>query len=167
LARLAAALGVRESRRIRGLYQFTGDDVRQRRSFADAVGHGFWMVDIHDPDGSGKTTWSNKETHPNPGTTYQIPYRILVAADADNLLLAGRCAAATHEGMAGLRVQTHCHVMGQAAGAAAAMSLDAGVRPADLDVAALQKRLIDAGVSIDLDRAESAKKREIGNPGTG
>ncbi len=154
LDRLAPALGVRESRRVLGLYQFTGDDVTRRRSFPDAVGQGFWMVDIHDPEGSGKTTWSNKKNRPEPGTTYQIPYRILVAADADNLLLAGRCASATHEGMAGLRVQTHCHVMGQAAGTAAAMSLDAGVPPADVDVAGLQRRLIDAGVSIDLERAK-------------
>ncbi|NLF07491.1 MAG: FAD-dependent oxidoreductase [Pirellulaceae bacterium] len=156
LNRLAPALGVRESRRVRGLYQFTGDDVRELRSFPDAVGQGFWMVDIHDPKGSGKTTWSDKGIHPEPGTTYQIPYRILVAADADNLLLAGRCASATHEGMAGLRVQTHCHVMGQAAGTAAALSLQADVRPADLEVADLQKRLIDAGVSIDLERVNKA-----------
>jgi hypothetical protein len=153
LAHLAPALGVRESRRVLGLYQFTGDDVTKRRAFPDAVGHGVWMVDIHDPGGSGRTTWYDKRIHPQPGTSYQIPYRILVAADKDNLLLAGRCASATHEGMAGLRVQTHCHVMGQAAGTAAAMSLDAGVSPAQVEVAELQKRLVAAGVWIDLDRA--------------
>ena len=157
LAYAAPALGVRESRRVRGLYQFTAADVVQRQSFPDAVGHGFWMVDIHDPTGSGHTTWYDKSIHPKPGTTYQIPYRMLVAADADNLLIAGRCASATHEGMAGLRVQSHCHVMGQAAGTAAAMSLAAGVRPAEVDVAQLQKRLIDAGVFIDLQRAQQAK----------
>ena len=121
------------------------------------MGHGFWMVDIHDPAGSGHTTWYDKKTHPKPGTTSQIPYRILVAADVDNLLIAGRCASATHEGMAGLRVQSHCHIMGQAAGTAAAMSLSAGVRPADVAVAGLQKRLIDAGVFIDLGRVEQTK----------
>ena len=157
LGHLAAALGVREARRVRGLYQFTGDDIRQRRSFPDAIGHGFWMVDIHDPGGSGKTTWSDKNIHPEQGTSYQIPYRMLVAADIDNLLLAGRCASATHEGMAGLRVQTHCHVMGQAAGTAVAMSLAAGVHPANVDVSDLQKRLIDAGASINLTRAKEAK----------
>jgi hypothetical protein len=58
--------------------------------------------------------------------------------------------------MAGLRVQSHCHVMGQAAGTAAAMSLSAGARPADINVPQLQKRLVDAGVLIDLSRAEKA-----------
>jgi hypothetical protein len=115
------------------------------------------MVDIHDPSGSGSTTWYEKKNHPKPGTSFQIPYRILVATDADNLLIAGRCASATHEGMAGLRVQTQCHVMGQAAGTAAAMSLTAGVYPADIAVDQLQKRLTDAGVFIDMKRVAEAK----------
>lgn len=153
---VAPALGVRESRRVKGLYTFTAADVIERHGFPDAVGHGFWMVDVHDPSGSGYTTWYDKKDHPKPGTTYQIPYRMLVAADIDNLFIAGRCASATHEGMAGLRVQSHCHVMGQAAGTAAAMSLDAGVPPAKVDVAQLQKRLLDAGVMIDMDRARAA-----------
>lgn len=156
LAYAAPALGVRESRRVRGLYTFTGADVVKRRSFPDAVGHGFWMVDIHDPAGSGDTTWYDKQNHPKPGTTYQVPYRILVATDLDNLWIAGRCASATHEGMAGLRVQSHCHVMGQAAGTAAAMSLDGDVRAAEVDVPQLQKRLIGAGVFLDLRRAQQA-----------
>ncbi len=153
----APALGVREERRARGLYTFGAEDVERRRSFRDAVGHGFWGIDIHDPEGSGDTTWSDRSTHLGPGETYQIPYRMLVAAELDNLFVAGRCASATHEGMAALRIQSHCHIMGQAAGAAAAMCLENNVRPADVDVAALQQRLITAGVLIDLDRAAKAK----------
>ncbi len=160
LAWTAAALGVRESRRVRGRHIFDAADVLERRSFPDAVGHGFWMIDIHDPDGSGYTTWYDTTTHPEPGTTYQIPYRILVADDMDNLLVAGRCASATHEGRAGLGVQSHCHVMGQAAGTAAALSLIEGVYPADIDVAALQQRLIADGVWIDEQRVRDARQAE-------
>ena len=157
---VAPDLGVRESRRVRGLYTFDAADVRQLRSFPDAVGHGFWMVDIHDPDGSGHTTWLDRSTHLEPGTTYQIPYRMLVAADIDNLLIAGRCASATHEGMAALRIQSHCHIMGQAAGTAAALCLDAGHRPADLEAAPLQKRLAAAGVWLDERRIEEARQAD-------
>jgi len=160
LAHAGPALGVRESRRILGLYTFEASDVIGRRSFPDAVGHGFWMVDIHDPEGSGYTTWYDRSIHPEPGATYQIPYRMLVARDADNLLVAGRCASATHEGMAALRVQSHCHVMGQAAGTAAAMSLEAGVPPAEVDVSRLQRRLVEAGVWIDQDRVRQAARQE-------
>ena len=142
-------LGIRESRRIRGLYIFKGADAVQRRRFPDAVGHGFWMVDVHSPDGSGHTSWYDQSRHPEPGTTYQIPYRILVSADMDNLLMAGRCASATHEGMAALRVQSHCHIMGQAAGTAATLALESRTAPVGISTRDLQKRLINAGVWID------------------
>jgi len=147
------SLGIREGRHVEGLYKFTADDIYEHRSFTDAIGHGFWMVDIHDPKGSGDTTWYDTSRHLAAGTNYQIPYRILIPKDFDNLLLAGRCASADHYGMAGLRIQTHCHIMGQAAGEAAAMSVEAQVPPAQIDVTALQSHLSAAGVWIDEERS--------------
>lgn len=151
----APALGVRESRRVQGRYTFSAADVAERRSFPDAIGHGFWMIDIHDPEGTGYTTWLDKSIHLPPGETYQIPYRILTPTAVDNLLVAGRCASATHEGMAALRIQSHCHIMGQAAGTAAAMCLNESVRPVDVDIAHLQRRLMADGVWIDQGRIAS------------
>ena len=52
-----AALGVRESRRIRGNKTLTADMVLDATKQPDAIGHGFWMIDIHDPKGTGYTTW--------------------------------------------------------------------------------------------------------------
>ena len=153
---MGGMLGIRESRRVLGQYVFDAPDVLLRRDFSDAIGHGFWMIDIHDPEGSGYTTWRDKDIHLKPGETYQIPYRMLVAREVDNLLVAGRCASATHQGMAALRIQTHCHLMGQAAGFAAAMSLDEGISPARIDVTRLQEKLRDSGVFIDADRVEQA-----------
>jgi hypothetical protein len=156
LEQTGASLGIREGRHVEGLYRFDEADILECRSFRDAVGHGFWMVDVHDPKGSGDTTWLDQKRHLEPGTSYQIPYRILVQSDYDNLLLAGRCASATHYGMAGLRLQTHCHVMGQAAGVAAAMSLDASVSPKDISTEQLQIHLRTAGVWIDDKRVQAA-----------
>lgn len=153
-------LGIRESRHVAGLYEFTENDIYGLSSFSDAVGHGFWMVDIHDPMGTGTTTWSDPKNHLAPGTSYQIPYRILVSADLENLFLAGRCASATHAGMAGLRLQSHCHVMGQAVGTAATMALDGGIAPRDVDAPRLQRKLRDAGVYIDEQRVAEARERE-------
>jgi len=79
-----------------------------------------------------------------------------VAADVDNLFVVGRCASATHEGMAALRIQAQCHVMGQAAGTAAAICLESGVRPAGVNVCELQRRLSESGVWIDLERCRQA-----------
>ena len=153
---MGGMMGIRESRRVLGRYVFDAPDVLGRRNFSDAIGHGFWMIDVHDPEGTGYTTWRNKDVHLKPGETYQIPYRMLVARDVDNLLVAGRCASATHQGMAALRIQTHCHLMGQAAGFAAAMSLDQGIPPAEIDVTKLQERLRDSGVFIGAERVKQA-----------
>ena len=58
--------------------------------------------------------------------------------------------------MAALRIQTHCHLMGQAAGFAAAMSLEQGVPPAEIDVPKLQERLAQSGVFLDPERITRA-----------
>jgi hypothetical protein len=150
---IAPAIGVRETRRIRGSFVFTGQHITSAASFPDAIGHGAWGIDIHDPKGGGRTTYDHEAHKPPPGTNYQIPYRILLPDRLTNLLVVGRCASATHEGMAGLRVQTHCHVMGQAAGVAAAACLRQGVSPRDVPIGALQRQLVDQGVWIDLARA--------------
>ncbi|GGU92659.1 hypothetical protein GCM10010260_29230 [Streptomyces filipinensis] len=48
-------VGVRETRRILGEYQLTGDDVLTARKFDDAVARGAYPVDIHNPSGRGTT----------------------------------------------------------------------------------------------------------------
>jgi hypothetical protein len=58
--------------------------------------------------------------------------------------------------MAGLRVQTHCQVMGQAAGVAAAACLRQGISPEDVPIGELQRQLVNQGVWIDLARAGAA-----------
>ncbi len=83
---------------------------------------------------------------------------MLVARDIDNLLICGRCASATHLGMAGLRIQTHCHVMGQAAGIAAAMSVSHDIDANQVDTLVLQSKLRSAGVWIDEGRIEQARQ---------
>jgi hypothetical protein len=142
------ALGVRESRRIRCRETLTGDDVVSGRSRPDAVGQGFWMVDVHDPRGSGYTTHDEHDRWLPAGRNYQIPFGMMVPVRMANLLVAGRCAGATHEGCASVRIQSHCMVMGQAAGTAAALAMRAGVAPGEVDIAALQARLVRDGVYI-------------------
>jgi hypothetical protein len=81
-------------------------------------------------------------------TYNQLPWRMLVPRTVGNLLVAGRCAAMTHEGQSAARASGGCFVMGQAAGTAAA-SLGSGSRFADVDVPALQKKLAADGVDLD------------------
>jgi hypothetical protein len=75
------------------------------------------------------------------GDYYDIPYGCLVAADVDNLFVAGRCISAEHESQASLRIQQTCMSLGQAAGTAAALSVAADTSPRNLDVTELLVKL--------------------------
>jgi hypothetical protein len=82
---------------------------------SDAIGHGVWMIDIHDPKGTGYTTYTDRDGHNMlpAGTSYHIPLRMCLTDRIPNLGIVGRCASSTHEAHASVRVQTHCMVMGQ------------------------------------------------------
>jgi len=138
------ALGVRESRRIRGLKTLTVEMVLGAVKHPDAIGHGVWMVDIHDPKGTGYTTFYDLGNHNTlrVGTSYHIPLRMCLNPQLPNLATVGRCASSTHDAHSSVRVQTHCMVMGQGVGTAAALAIATGVEMAQVNTAALQSALI-------------------------
>ena len=140
LASTASLLGVRESRRILGEYVLTGDDVLQARDFDDAVARYACWIDVHTIDPS-KPPGAYAGRGPEPGTSYAIPFRCLVPRTIENLLVAGRCFSASHEGLASARMMPCCMAMGQAAGAAAALCVKNSVSPRGLDVALLRRQL--------------------------
>ena len=109
------------------------------------------MIDIHDPKGSGYTTYTDSgPSNMLPvGESYHIPYGMCINLEHPNLAVAGRCASSTHEGHSSVRVQTHCMVMGQGVGTAAAAALDAGSDFNGVDVSRLQKTLRDDGVYLE------------------
>ncbi|MFA4945662.1 MAG: FAD-dependent oxidoreductase [Lentisphaeria bacterium] len=131
-------IGIRESRRILGDYVMTAEDVKGQAEFPDSIGYGSFFVDIHRIDGPGMdpTVW-----RPPRGFKYQMPYRMLLPRGVENLLVAGRCASCTHLALGSLRVMVQCLAQGEAAGTAAALSLQAGVAPRRLEVAQLQAAL--------------------------
>ena len=92
---------------------------------ADAIGHGVWMVDIHDPRGTGYTTYTDRGTRNMlvAGTSYHVPLGMCLNDRVSNLAVVGRCASSTHEAHSSVRVQTHCMVMGQGIGTAAPRAL--------------------------------------------
>lgn len=145
------SLGIRESRRITGIKTLDAQMVLSAQKQVDAIGHGMWMVDIHDPKGSGYTTWSNGgEKHKlPPGQSYHIPLSICLNNKIRNLAVVGRCASSTHEGNSSVRLQTHCVVMGQGVGTCAAMALASGVAMHDVPVRALQAALKRDGVYLE------------------
>ena len=116
----------RESRRLKGDYVLTANDILSGGDFYDAVAYGGWPLDDHNPDGfDGKE--SNYVTPvPKP---YGIPYRCLYSANVDNLFFAGRNVSMTHMAMSSARVMGTCSCIGQAVGAAAHIANKYGLSP--------------------------------------
>jgi hypothetical protein len=149
LAATATQIGIRESRRIVGEYTLTREDVLEAQAFDDAVARSAYPIDIHNPSGSGTATQRLA-----PGTAYEIPYRCLVPAHVDGLLVAGRCISTTHEALASTRLTPTVMTLGQAAGTAAALAAERKLRPRDVPVDVLRGQLVRDGV--DLRRAAIA-----------
>lgn len=151
----AEALGIRESRRIIGAYQLTGEDVAEGRIFSDSICASSWMIDIHNPTGKGvlahtvqssgeEQVYKVRSLYPDGGF-HGVPYRCLYTPECDNLWCAGRCLSATHEALAAVRIMPTCIAMGEAVGIAAATSLRKNQTAAEIDVAALQHIIVEQG----------------------
>lgn len=139
----APMVGVRESRRIVGEYVLTAEDWQNAHKFPDGIVKNRYPIDIHLPSGAGV------DLRPIPeGEYHEIPYRSLVPLKIDNLLVAGRCISSTFVAQSAIRVQDECRAMGQAAGTAAAMSIEMNQTPRHLDGALLRKRLIEQGCNL-------------------
>ncbi len=145
VARVADTVGVRETRRFRGLVCLTREDCLSGRRWPDAVVTGCRApLDVHNPAGPGQAEGisdknpAGKDPRPEP---YDIPYRCLVPENTDGLLLAGRCISGDHAAHASYRMQNICMATGAAAGFAAAASIRQGVQPRCLEVSIVQAKL--------------------------
>lgn len=141
LTHTAAHIGVREARRIRGRYRLEMADLVAGREFEDAVATCTFVVDVHHPD----LTPDLKDTPPPRTRPFEIPYRCLLAADVDRLLLAGRLISGSHEAHGAYRQTGTAMATGQAAGLAAAWAARKGCSPADVDGRKLKEVLKDRG----------------------
>lgn len=139
----APQIGIRESRRITGDYELTGEDVRGGADFDDAVARGIYLLDIHNPSDIGKPSALILLDAP-----YSIPYRCLLPKGIEGLLVAGRCISGDHIALASYRVQSHCMAIGQAAGTAAALASRGGVSPRGLSANALRLQLQKDGANV-------------------
>ena len=138
---IAPQVGIRETRRVRGLYQLTESDVLGCASFDDTIGVNGWPLELH-LKGDVEFRWP---PIPQSRGFNHLPYRMVVPQGIDNLWVAGRCASMSHEAQSAARVTGACFVMGEAAGTAADLALSAGTSAAVVDLGALQARLAARG----------------------
>jgi glycine/D-amino acid oxidase-like deaminating enzyme len=136
------AIGVRESRRIHGDHVLTREEVLSAARFDDEIA--LCGAPIEDHHAGGDTEWR----YVPDGGVYGIPYRALLPAGLDGMLVPGRCFSASHDAHASARSMATCMAMGQAAGTAAALAVRGGCSPREVGSEALRSRLADGGALL-------------------
>lgn len=144
LVNLGNHIGVRESRKLKGVHMLTGDEIMALTRFEDTIALGNYAIDIHNPTGTGTIM-----RHLKNSDYYNIPYRSLLPKEYNNLLVAGRCLSADHEAHSAVRVIPTCTCMGEAAGKAAVVAKQTGKDAHTLDVKLVQDLLRKCGAAID------------------
>ncbi|MBV8710319.1 MAG: FAD-dependent oxidoreductase [Solirubrobacterales bacterium] len=132
----APQIGVRHTRRLIGLDKLTADDWRQGIRHHDEIG-----------------------VSPSPSQKFadvSVPYRALVARDAENLLAPGRHMSCDPQTQAFMREIPQCWLTGQAAGVAAALAASREIPVGELDAGALQAELRRQGAYLQADADSTA-----------
>jgi hypothetical protein len=131
----AAMVGVRVTRFIDAGFDLTARDCAEGRTFDDCIGV--------------STAFEN---HPkggviHPPRTIDLPYRIMLPQKVENLIVtSGKCVSATPRGV--IRGQVHCYLLGQGAGAAAAVAAKAGVTARQAPIREVQRALLAENVYL-------------------
>lgn len=126
LAATAEQIGIREGRRLHGLYTISTEDLIRGAAFDDGVCTCSFGVDVHSPDPDKDRGLSHMGVRTK---SYQIPYRSLVAKDVKGLLMAGRCISGGWLPHASYRVTGTAAALGEAAGRSAAYAVKKGKLP--------------------------------------
>ena len=134
----AAQIGVREGRRIRGLYTVSTDDLREGRQQKDGVCRVTFGIDVHSTDPKKEKGIEKTGFRAKP---YDIPLRALIAKDAANLMMAGRCISGDFIAHSSYRVTGNSVRLGEAAGVAASFAALAGIAPSDVPWDEVRRKL--------------------------
>lgn len=143
LASIASHVGVRESRRILGLNYITREDFMKAAKFDDAIARCNYTIDIHNPLGTGTEIIRMDRTD-----FYEIPFGCIVPRNVKNLTVGSRCISVDHALHSSCRVMPPVASIGQAAGVAAAMSVQVGVDVCTLDGKEVRRKLVEMGAYL-------------------
>ena len=135
---MAPKIGIRESRRVRGEYVLTVDDLFGGVQPDDKIADANYPIDAWG--------WKIPAEIKRKVRPYGIPYRSLIPVGTEGLLLAGRIISGTRLANSSYRVQPICSSVGEAAGTAAAMASLAHTGIRDIDVDKLRSNLDGYGL---------------------
>ena len=132
---IAPNLGVRETRRFKGIRTVTGEEALNASVPSDTICLSGYKIDIH-KDCENATLFKTVEK------PFGIPYGCLVSAELSNLMFAGRCVSVDDQVIGSVRVMPCCMAMGQAAGIGAALALDRAQTVAQVNVDDIRAELL-------------------------
>ena len=103
-------------------------------------------IDLHSPEVGGQ----NILYYLNPGEYYGVPFGVMIPkTEIENLLVAGKCVSAEEDATSGVLCSGICMAMGEAAGTASALSVQSDISVRELDVKAIQSKLVEHGAILD------------------
>lgn len=145
ISSIAPSLGVRETRRFKGICRVTGQDAVHGLVPEDSICLVSYKIDIH----SGIDTGLLFTDIEKP---FGIPYGCLVSADVDNLMMAGRCISCDAIAFGALRVTSFCLAMGQAAAVGACVADKHSVPIAHADVKEIRSILLEQNAILSIEQ---------------
>ncbi len=145
-------LYVREARRMVGEFVATQKDVQTDLTKPDPIGMGSYNSDSHNvqrvemPNGFVENE-GDMQVAVQP---YQIAYRVMLPkqTQATNLLVPV-CFSASHVAYSSMRMEPQYMIIGQAAGVAGAMAIQAGTAVQNVDTRALVEKLKQQGAVLE------------------
>ncbi len=143
---LAPKIGVRETWRVAGDHVISLGDLRSGIYPEDKIAEGWYGIDIW--GGADKPELSK------PLPAYGIPYRATLPRNLDGLFVVGRAMSGTHIAMSAYRVMPIVGAVGQSIGVAAALCVQLGTQPRQLDPGLVQKAVTRAPQDLRLEWTE-------------
>jgi hypothetical protein len=127
----AEQIGVREARRVLGLYTISVEDLLEGRKQPDGICRVTNWVDIHSTDPAKGKSYGSDGITMKP---FDIPIRSLIAKDVQGLMMAGRCISGDFYAHASYRVTGNVVTMGQACGVVAALAASSDRLPQEVPI---------------------------------
>ncbi|MFD0981474.1 FAD-dependent oxidoreductase [Tropicimonas aquimaris] len=143
MSMLSPTSGVRETRKLQGIYRLKGEDIARATKFPDGVVACDNPIDDVMRAGAAMT----HDAATAAGEYYTIPFSALVPAGIVNLMFAGRILSADPVAFASVRGMPQCMAMGQATGTAAALTIRNRVHVQNVSHDDLVRSLADQGVN--------------------
>ena len=153
---------VRESRRMRGKFVMTENELLKKRPTPESVGMGSYSIDSHNvqryvtPEGYVE---NEGDVGVSTGGPYEIAFgALLPRKDQCENLLVPVCVSSSHIAYGSIRMEPVFMILGQSAATAAALALDGRLAVQDVPYADLRKRLLADKQILEVTSAAPAQK---------